>query len=247
MVYNHYLHFIKNGCIDPNNAFIKSVDNFLFSLYFDYLGIIKNDKTKQRNILLVDLFINIKSLLMDGVTDYKQKRMRKKERIRQVEESEDELGKKLLKFIIRDYEEIKNFEYFKSLDELMDKNFYQGIKEFPEMQLDLFLYCILVNTLDKTKGEIFDEIKEKLHLLREKLKSIFSEFDNNKIHKERTFVFPLRSPVGYYDTSFNVRLNDGVEYNYLDILNNEELGEDNKIKMFLDYCSFDNKYSVLSE
>ena len=251
MGYNLYFRFIKDELIDPNKAFIQSVDNFLFSLYFDYLGIIKNDKTKQRNILLVDLFINIKSLLMDGVTDYKQKRMRKKERIRQVEESEDELGKKLLKFIIRDYEEIKNFEYFKSLDELMDKNFYQGIKEFPEMQLDLFLYCILVNTLDKTKGEIFDEIKEKLHLLREKLKSIFSEFDNNKIHKERTFVFTLRSPVGYYDTFFNLRLNDGEKYNYLDILNDEELDEeldeDNKIKtMFLDYCSFDNKYSVSS-
>ena len=240
MVYNHYLYFIKNECIDPNNSFIQSVDNFLFSLYFDYLGIIKKDKTEQRNNLLVDLFRNIKSLLMDGVTDYKQRRMIKKERIRQVEESEGELGKELLKFILHDYEKIKNFEYFKSLDELMDKNFYEGFKKFPEMQLELFLYCILVSALDKTKGEIFDEIKEKLHPLREKLKSIFSEFDNNKIHKERTFVFTLRSPVGYYDTFFNVRLIDGEEYNYLDILND-------KIKtMFLDYCSFDNKYSVSS-
>ena len=93
MVYNHYLHFIKNELIDPNKAFIQSVDNFLFSLYFDYLGIIKTGKTNQRNILLVDLFRNIKSLLMEGGKDYEQKKMKLMEKIKEVEEEKDEYKK----------------------------------------------------------------------------------------------------------------------------------------------------------
>ena len=119
----------------------------------------------------------------------------------------------------------------------MDKNFYNGFKKFSEMQLDLFLYCILVNGLGKTKGEKFDQIKEKIQPLIKKLKYIFSEFDNNQLHKERTFVFPLRSPVGLYDTFF---ISD--DKNILDI-KLDKYYDYLKI-MFLDYHYYDNKYSV---
>ena len=63
---------------------------------------------------------------------------------------------------------------------------------FTELKLYLNLYCILVNGLDKTKGEKFDKIKEEIQPLIKILKEIFCKFDKNKIHKERTFIFPLR-------------------------------------------------------
>ena len=63
---------------------------------------------------------------------------------------------------------------------------------FDELKVYLNLYCILVNGLDKTKGEKFDKIKEEIQPLIKILKEIFCKFDKNKIHKERTFIFPLR-------------------------------------------------------
>ena len=30
MGYDHFFHFIKDDLVDPNNAFIQNVDNFLF-------------------------------------------------------------------------------------------------------------------------------------------------------------------------------------------------------------------------
>ena len=130
------------------------------------------------------------------------------------------------------------FKYFKSLDKLMDKNFYNGFKKFSEMQLDLFLYCILVNGLDKTKGKKFDQIKEKIQPLIKKLKNIFSEFDNNQLYKKRTFIFPLRSPVGFYDTFF---ISD--DNNILELNSDKDDDDDLKI-MFLDYHYYGNKYSI---
>ena len=67
------------------------------------------------------------------------------------------------------------------------------------MQVALILYCILVNGLDKTKGEKFNQIKKEMQPLIKKLKEIFCEFDKNEIHKERTFIFALRSPAGFDD------------------------------------------------
>ena len=49
-------------------------------------------------------------------------------------------------------------------------------------------YCILVNGLNKTKGEKFDQIKKEMEPLTKILKEIFCEFDKNEIHKERTFI-----------------------------------------------------------
>ena len=42
MVYNYEFYFIKDDLIDPNTAFIQNVDNFLFSIYFNYLDINEN-------------------------------------------------------------------------------------------------------------------------------------------------------------------------------------------------------------
>ena len=237
MGYNHYLHFIKNELIDPNKAFIQSVDNFLFSIYFDYLGLIKNEKTKIRNDLLVDLFKNIKSLLMEGGKDYEQKKMKIKENIKIAEEENDEFRMKLPFLFGDDYEKIKKFNYFESLDKLMDKNFYNGYKKYNEMQLDLFLYCILVNGLDKTKGEKFEQIKKKLEPLRKKLKVEFSEFDKKQLHKEKTFIFPLRSPVGFCDNFFIID-----DKNIFKSSSDDK--DDDLDLMSLGYNYYDNKYDV---
>ena len=66
MGYDHFFRFIKDDLIDPNNAFIQNVDNFLFCIYFNYLERYESDKKEQRNKLLGNLFRDIKSSLMGG-------------------------------------------------------------------------------------------------------------------------------------------------------------------------------------
>ena len=82
------------------------------------------------------------------------------------------------------------------LDKLKELN-YEDEMNIDEINLDLILYCILVNGLDKTKGKKFDEIKKEMKPLIKILKEMFCEFDKNKIYKERTFILPLRSPIVY--------------------------------------------------
>ena len=74
---------------------------------------------------------------------------------------------------------------------------------FSEMQVALILYCILVNGLDKTKGEKFDHIKKEMLPLIKILKEIFCEFDKNEIQKERTFIFAL-NPNDSYNKDFYI-------------------------------------------
>ena len=83
-----------------------------------------------------------------------------------------------------------------SMYKLIDLQFKGRKMNSAEMQINLILYCIFVNGLNKTKGIKFKYIKKKLHPLTKILKEIFCEFDKNEIHKERTFIFPLRSPNG---------------------------------------------------
>ena len=73
MGYDHF-HFIKDDLIDPNIAFIQNVDNFLFSIYFDYLDRYESDKKKERNILLAKLFRNIKSSSMGEMMNLGKKK-----------------------------------------------------------------------------------------------------------------------------------------------------------------------------
>ena len=100
---------------------------------------------------------------------------------------------------------------------------------FAEMQVDLLLYCILVNGLDKTKGKKIDKIKKEMQPLIKILKEIFCEFDKNEIHKERTFIFALRSPAGYHTDNYifnnNYEMLDYSSYDYDD--------DDNDIKCMI--------------
>ena len=75
MGYDHFFRFIKDDSIDPNMAFIQNVDNFLFCIYFNYLERSESNKKKQRNILLANLFRNIKSSLMGGAMEFGRKKI----------------------------------------------------------------------------------------------------------------------------------------------------------------------------
>ena len=100
--------------------------------------------------------------------------------------------------------------YIGSLNKLIDLKFNGRKMNYAELQIDLILYCILVNGLNKTKRKKFKYIKKKLHPLIKILKEIFCEFDKNEIHKERTFIFPLRSPSGTHDEFYIINYKDDL-------------------------------------
>ena len=95
-------------------------------------------------------------------------------------------------------------------DELINLKYKYGGMNYAEMEVDLILYCILVNGPDKTKGEKFNKIKNEMQPLTKILKKIFCKFDKNKIHKKRTFIFALRSPTGYDDDYYIINYKDDM-------------------------------------
>ena len=169
MGYDHFFHFIKDDLVDPNNAFIQNVDNFLFCIYFKYFDRYDSEIKEERNMVLEYFFRNIKtSLMRKGVT----------------------IGNSMYK--------------------LIDLQFKGRKMNSAEMQINLILYCIFVNGLNKTKGIKFKYLKKKLHPLIKILKEIFCEFDKNEIHQERTFIFPLRSPNGTDDEFYIINYKDDL-------------------------------------
>ena len=222
MVCAHGFYFIKDDLIDANIAFTQNVDNVLFCIYFDYQDRCESDINQERNKLLSDLFRNIKSSLMGGRMNLaKEKEMLK--------EGEN------LSFLKRlDFNVERPFMYRPVLDKLIDLKFHSLKMNYDEMRVNLILYCILVNGLDKTKGKKFDQIKKEMQPLIKILKEIFCEFDKNEIHKERTFIYPLRSPVGHLGDFYIINQKDMLRY------------KDDDVKfMFLDEANKDetkNKY-----
>ena len=93
---------------------------------------------------------------------------------------------------------------------LIDLKYNKKIN-YAEMEVDLILYCILVSGLNKTEGKKFDKIKERVQPLTKILKEMFCEFDKNEIHKERTFIFALRSPSASHDDHYVIN----YKYNLL--------------------------------
>ena len=169
MGYDHSFHFIKDDLVDPNNAFIQNVDNFLFCIYFNYFDRYDSEIKEERNNVLEYFFRNIKTSLMS-----------------------------------------KGLSIGDSMYKLIDLQFKGRKMNSTEMQINLILYCIFVNGLNKTKGIKFKCLKKKLYPLIKKLKEIFCEFDKNEIHKERTFIFPLRSPNGTDDEFYIINYKDNL-------------------------------------
>ena len=169
MGYDHFFHFIKDDLVDPNDAFIQNVDNFLFCIYFKYFNRYDSEIKEERNNVLEYFFRNIKTSLMS-----------------------------------------KGLYIGGSMYELIDLQFKGRKMNSTEMQINLILYCIFVNGLNKTKGIKFKYLKKKLHPLIKILKEIFCEFDKNEIHKERTFIFPLRSPNGTDNDFYIINYKDNL-------------------------------------
>ena len=221
MGYDHDFHFIKDDLIDPNIAFMQNVDNFLFCIYFNYLERYESDIKEKRNRLLADLFRNIKSLLMGGSTFLGYKKIDIEKTVEEIlkEKDEEERKRKIsnLDFDIKIY-----YMYPSIFDELIDLKFGKVETNFAEMQVNLILYCILVNGLNKTKGEKFEQIKKGMEPLIKKLKNQFCVFDKNEIHKKRTFIFVLRSPAGTHDEFYNINYEDDLLRKYSSDEDNEE-------------------------
>ena len=231
MGYDLNFRFIKDDLIDPNMAFIQNVDNFLFCIYFNYLERYESNIKTQRNKLLADLFRNIKSSLMGGTMRLGVKKINLMERVKEILEQKDE-GKRELNLSKLDFFVELSFRLPHVLDELIRLKFIYNSMNYAETEVNLILYCILVNGLNKTKGEKFDQIKKEMQPLIKILKEIFCEFDKNEIHKERTFIFALRSPVGYDDDFYIINNKDDILSCYPDDDNDNEVE-----RMFLKYSS----------
>ena len=196
MGYNHFLMFIKDDLIDSNIAFLQNVDNFLFSIYFDYFERYDSDIKEERNKLLILVFRYVKELTMMRDEDPDVSYV--KEKILQIED--EEKRKDCLSKI--DYIDECINGYFFGLKKLIDLKYSNRPFNYAELEVDLFLYCILVSGLNKTKGEKFDNIKKRMKPLIEKLKEKFCEFGKHEIHKKRTFIFSSRAPLGTHDSFY---------------------------------------------
>ena len=117
-----------------------------------------------------------------------------------------------------------SFKFPLILDELIDLKYRNKVINYAEMEVDLILYCILVNGLNKTKGEKFDQIKKEMEPLIKILKEMFCEFDKNEIHQERTFIFALRSPAGFHDDFYNINNKDDLLRKYSSDDDNDDIG-----------------------
>ena len=132
MGYDHFFRFIKDDLIDPNMAFIQNVDNFLFCIYFNYLERSESNKKKQRNILLANLFRNIKSSLMGGGMEMGQKKINLMEKVKEMQEEKDE-EKRKSKFLDLKYDFERLFIFPHILDGLIDTNFVYKLMKFSEI------------------------------------------------------------------------------------------------------------------
>ena len=218
MGYYHFLRFIKDDLIDPNIAFLQNVDNFLFSIYFDYLERYDSDIKEERNNLLILVFRYVKELTMMRDEDSDVSYI--KEKILKIED--EEKRKDCLSKI--DYIDECINSYFFGLEKLIDLRYSNRPFNYAELEVDLLLYCILVSGLNKTKGEKFDHIKKRMKPLTEKLKEKFCEFGKHEIHKKRTFIFSLRAPLGTH-ANFYI-------YNYKDDLLRKFAKSDERIRKY---------------
>ena len=133
------------------------------------------------------------------------------EKVKEIQEEKD-YEKRRSKFLDLECDVEWPFMFPHILDELIHKSFNDKFKSFSEMEVYLFLYCILVNGLGKTKGEKFEQVKKEMQPLIKKLKGLFSEFDKKELHEERTFIFSLRSPAGFHDDLYIIDDKDILKF-----------------------------------
>ena len=201
----------------------------MFSIYFNYQERYKSDIKEERNDLLILVFRYVKNLIMIEDRDPDVRDI--KEKILKIED--EEKRKDCLSKI--DYIEECINKYFYGIEKLIDLKYRDRPFNYAEMEVDLLLYCILVSGLNKTKGERFDYIKKRLKPLTKKLREKFCEFDKHEIHKKRTFIFALRSPLGFDDDFYTHNYKDELLRKYCD----EYYGDYKKEEISVMYLSSD--------
>ena len=205
MGYDYEFYFIKDDLIDPNTAVIQNVDNFLFSIYFNYLDINENYINEERKKFLGELFRKIKEAIISERIDFGYKKIETDEKVKKILKEGEKKRELKLHNLILDVKSYYNDQHIlDKLIEYYENKFFVKKMNFGELKLYLNLYCILVNELDKTKREKFDQIKKEMQPFIKILKEIFCEFHKNEIHKKRTFIFPLSPHNGYDSKDFYI-------------------------------------------
>ena len=107
-----------------------------------------------------------------------------------IEDFEEKL--KILKMVEREGLKVQDYmnndkllEEFKEKYELRDRLIEICTKglNFDNIELNLVLYCLFVNSLSKTTDKKFDKVKKRLRFMIKFFKEMFFEFDKNDIHK----------------------------------------------------------------
>ena len=110
--------------------------------------------------LLGEFVRKIKEAIMSERMDFGNKNIDIDEKVKKIlKEDEKKRVHKLNKLILdvqRYYENQHIMD--KLIENIEDKMFFGEMMNFAEMKVCLNLYCILVNGLNKTKGEKFDKI-----------------------------------------------------------------------------------------
>ena len=139
------------------------------------------------------------------------------------------------------------------VQELINLKYNNRKFNYAELQVDLMLYCILVNGLNKTKGKRFERIRKRVQPLTKILKEMFCEFDKNKIHEERTFIFVLRSPAGTHDEYYIINYKDDLlnkssdnNYDFYDDVKDDS-DEDDSDKEIRTILLFSNNVKTIAE
>lgn len=120
---------------------------------------------------------------------------------------------KVISLILRDVKTLILSGGYDVYDDDARRDVLENIELLSNLPFDteiyLMLYGVFVSSLSKTKKESFTQIKKELKPLIDCLKNNFSEFDKNEIHKNRTFIYQLRSP-NWSDDDFYIL--DGTDF-----------------------------------
>ena len=257
MGYGIFFRFVKDSYIDPNEAFEQNIINFQKDLHN---GFIKFYYGEDKDKLLKVLFDEIQNIIykrkpfvgwsavniFSYVLSLSNKNLTKEDMEKNQEMIEDfEEKLKILKMVEREGLKVQDYiNNDKLLEEFKEK--YQEKYElrdrlieictkglnFVNIELNLVLYCLFVNSLSKTTDKKFDKVQKRLRFMIKFFKEMFFEFDKNDIHKDHTFVF-----------SYNCEVSDDKFYT----LNGKDYLEDRDEKeeirsMILTNVEFDKKF-----
>ena len=120
---DYEFYFIKDDLIDPNTALKQNVDNLLFSIYFNYLGINEdyinedyiNEEIKK---ILGELFRKIKEVIITQRMDFGNKKIDTDEKVKKILKEGEKKRELKLRNLILDVKSYYNNQHI--LDKLIE-------------------------------------------------------------------------------------------------------------------------------